>query len=59
MALFHLCVDLFDGVQCDTNHNENRCTAEWEVLIGTDQHERDQREHSDHAQVQGTYESHP
>src|SRR5699024_4739898 len=59
VALFHLCVDLFNCGQGYTNHNEDRCTTEWEVLVSTDQHECDQRQHRDQAEVEGTNKGHP
>src|SRR5699024_12781066 len=56
MALFHLCVDLFDRVQGYTNHDQNRGATEREVLIGADQHKGNQRDHGDQPQIQGSYE---
>src|SRR5690625_1741512 len=51
MALFHLCVDLFDRGQRYTNHNQNGGTTKWEVLVGADEHKGYQRQHRNQSQI--------
>ncbi|EAR25680.1 50S ribosomal protein L15 [marine actinobacterium PHSC20C1] len=45
MTLLQLRIDLFDGLKTDTNDNQNASSAEWEILVGPDPDERNQRDH--------------
>src|SRR5699024_5365734 len=42
-----------------TNHDQNRDAPEWEVLIGPDQHECDQWDHSDQTKIDCANEGYP
>src|SRR4029450_3045422 len=54
VALLELALDLLHGVEGDTHHDEDRGTAEREVLVRVDDDERDQRDQRDQAEVERT-----
>src|SRR6476659_10515514 len=56
VALLELALDLLHGVQRDADHDEDRGSAEREVLVGVDEDQRDQRDEGHHSEVQGSRE---
>src|SRR6478735_4419996 len=52
VALLELALDLLHGVQRDADHDQQGGATEREVLVGVDQHERDQRDQREQTQVE-------
>src|SRR4051794_14143911 len=59
VALLELALDLFDGVERDADHDQDRGAAEGEVLVGADQDEGDQRDQGDQTEVQRSWQRDP
>ena len=52
MTLLQLRVDLLDGFESHTNDDEDRCSAEWEVLVRSNCRQCDKGDECDDAEVE-------